>query len=60
MYSAIRIFDVLVLVPNFLFLMFLMYRLGVAHVRLYKIRCPIVKTVYFMVGNNVQMCLTVI
>lgn len=47
--SAIRIFDVLVLVPNFLFLMFLMYRLGVAHVRLYKIRCPIVKTVYFMV-----------
>lgn len=47
--SAIRIFDVLLLVPNILFLMFLIYRLGVAHVQLYKIRCPIVKTVYFMV-----------
>ncbi|XP_020605974.1 transmembrane protein adipocyte-associated 1 homolog isoform X3 [Orbicella faveolata] len=47
--SAIRIFDVLLLVPNVLFLMFLMYRLGVAHVQLYEIRCPIVKTVYFMV-----------
>lgn len=60
MYSAIRIFDVLLLVPNVLFLMFLMYRLGVAHVQLYRIRCPIVKTVYFMVGNNFQMGLNVI
>ncbi|KAL9960873.1 hypothetical protein ACROYT_G034379 [Oculina patagonica] len=47
--SAIRIFDVILVIPNFLFLMFLMYRLGMNHVRLYKIRCPIVKTVYFMV-----------
>ncbi|KAJ7370746.1 Transmembrane protein adipocyte-associated 1 [Desmophyllum pertusum] len=47
--SVIRIFDVLLLIPNFLFLMFLVYRLGVAHVRLHKIRCPIVKTVYFMI-----------
>ena len=49
-YSHIRILDVILLIPNILFLMFLMYRLGVAHVQLSKIRCPIVKTVYFMVG----------
>lgn len=47
--SHIRILDVILLIPNILFLMFLMYRLGVAHVQLSKIRCPIVKTVYFMV-----------
>lgn len=47
--SHIRNFDVILLIPNILFLMFLMYRLGVAHVQLNKIRCPIVKTVYFMV-----------
>ncbi|PFX18276.1 transmembrane protein adipocyte-associated 1-like [Stylophora pistillata] len=47
--SHIRFLDVFLLVPNIVFLMFLMYRLGAAQVQLSKIRCPIVKTVYFMV-----------
>lgn len=47
--SAIKIFDVILLVPNFLFLVFLMYKIGTAQVKLHKIKCPIVKTVSFMV-----------
>lgn len=47
--SSIKLFDVILLIPNFLFLVFLVYRLGVAQVQLHKIKCPIVKTVYSMV-----------
>lgn len=47
--SSIRIFDVVLLIPNAFFLIFLVYRLGFAHIQLHKIKCPIVKTVYSMV-----------
>lgn len=47
--SAIKKFDVILLVPNFLFLVFLVYKIGKAQVQLHKIKCPIVKTVSFMV-----------
>lgn len=47
--SAIKIFDVILLVPNFLFLVFLVYKIGKAQVQLHRIKCPIVKTVSFMV-----------
>lgn len=47
--SSIRIFDVILLIPNAFFLIFLVYRLGFAHIQLHKIKCPIVKTVYSMV-----------
>ncbi|XP_029179402.1 transmembrane protein adipocyte-associated 1-like isoform X2 [Acropora millepora] len=46
---AIKKFDVILLVPNFLFLVFLVYKIGKAQVQLHKIKCPIVKTVSFMV-----------
>lgn len=48
-FSAIKKFDVILLVPNFLFLVFLVYKIGKAQVQLHKIKCPIVKTVSFMV-----------
>lgn len=47
--SAIKKFDAILLVPNFLFLVFLVYKIGKAQVQLHKIKCPIVKTVSFMV-----------
>ena len=48
-FSAIKIFDVILLVPNCLFLVFLVYKIGKAQVQLHRINCPIVKTVSFMV-----------
>ncbi|KAK2553907.1 Transmembrane protein adipocyte-associated 1-like protein [Acropora cervicornis] len=48
-HSAIKNFDVILLVPNFLFLVFLVYKIGKAQVQLHRIKCPIVKTVSFMV-----------
>lgn len=47
--SAIKNFDVILLVPNSLFLVFLVYKIGKAQVQLHRIKCPIVKTVSFMV-----------
>ena len=48
-FSAIKNFDIILLVPNFLFLVFLVYKIGKAQVQLHRIKCPIVKTVSLMV-----------
>ncbi|KXJ20181.1 transmembrane protein adipocyte-associated 1 isoform X1 [Exaiptasia diaphana] len=47
--GKIRILDIILLVPNAIFLIFLFYGLSVAHTKFSRVRTPIVRTIYSLV-----------
>lgn len=48
-FTRIRILDIILLVPNAIFLVFLFYGLSVAHTKFSRVRTPIVRTIYSLV-----------
>jgi hypothetical protein len=54
--SRIRILDVILLIPNSLFMIFLFFGLPKAHKKFSLVHCPIVKTIFVLVSAMSIIC----